>query len=89
MEAGSKTYLSHALPAIIFQGSFIEHLIDGSPAPAFDKSTLTSALPDSHAFDMSALQHALPGLEAIGTAFDMSALMEVLPDLLGLRAAIP
>ncbi|KAJ5121339.1 uncharacterized protein N7515_009300 [Penicillium bovifimosum] len=65
------------------RGSTIEPAIDGSRAAAFDMSTLSSALFESHTLDMSALQHALPKLEATGTAFQMAALVEALPDLDG------
>ncbi|KAJ5121349.1 uncharacterized protein N7515_009310 [Penicillium bovifimosum] len=68
---------------VILQGLTIEHAIDGSHAPAFDMSKLSSALPARHTLDMSALQHALPDLEAPGTAFQMAALVEALPNLDG------
>ncbi|KAJ5121311.1 uncharacterized protein N7515_009272 [Penicillium bovifimosum] len=76
------------LPEIL-QGLTIEPAIDGSHAPAFDMSKLSSALPESHTLDMSALQHALPDLEATGVAFDMTALVEALPDLDGSLGTLP
>ncbi|KAJ5543176.1 hypothetical protein N7535_005605 [Penicillium sp. DV-2018c] len=63
------------------RGSSIEPAIDGSHAPAFNMSTLISALPESHAFDMSSLEHELPDLEASSTVFDLTALAEALPGL--------
>ncbi|KAJ5549860.1 hypothetical protein N7461_004558 [Penicillium sp. DV-2018c] len=71
------------------RGSSIEPAIDGSHAPAFNMSALTSALPESHAFGMSSLEHELPNLEASSTIFDLTALMEALPDISGSPSTSP
>ncbi|KAJ5457775.1 hypothetical protein N7475_009163 [Penicillium sp. IBT 31633x] len=58
---GSQHAPSRDEPATSSDGSLPEPASDGSHASAFDMSSLTRALPDTHdTFDMSSLLHALP-----------------------------